>query len=557
MPRSASLVCVALCGIGTSCSPTTCTLAELGLRPYDLLIQHATVVDGTGAPRYSGDVLLCGDLIGAAGYEVHGSAHDTINALGLVVAPGFIDMLGHSEYRLLEDGSAISKITQGITTEITGEVTSVVPVNDSTLRYLDYHERDRVTWTDLNAYFRALENSGTAINLGTFVALGSVRTAVMGKRANEPTPSEMEEMKELVADAMEQGAMGLSTGLLYPPASSATRVEIVELARVAAAYGGSYASHIRSEGDQLIESIEEAIHIGESAGARVHIHHLKAAGHRNWGKMEHAIQLIEEARARGVQVTADQYPYAASSTSLSSVLPAWVHAGGNDAMLERVRDPLTRDQLRVYLRQRWLDWHNGADSTGPGSVLIANVRTKDLHGYVGMRLSEVATLRTQEVEDTYLDLLSEDNGQTAASFFSMSEADIEYAMQKQWVSVGVDAGATGIRSAGLPHPRTFGTFPRILGRYVRERGLLTLETAIHKFTAVPASQAGLRNRGTLKPGYYADITVFDPGTVSDRATFEHPVQLSEGIAHVIVNGTLVLRDGKPTGARPGRGLRRH
>ncbi|HLL82102.1 MAG TPA: amidohydrolase family protein, partial [Longimicrobium sp.] len=443
-------------------------------------------------------------------------------------------------------------------TEITGEVTSVVPVNENTLRELPAETRPRVTWTDLDGYFAALERARPAINLGTFVTVGSVRRYVMGDANRPATPAEVEQMKGLVAGAMRQGAMGLSSGLIYAPASFASTGEVTELARVAASFGGGYASHIRSEGDRLVEAIEEAIAIGEGAGTWVQIHHLKASGRANWGKMRPAVAAIEAARARGVDVSADQYPYTASGTGLDATIPNWAHAGGTDSLLARLADPTTRARLRAELTAGGTDWRIGTSAGGPSGVMIASVGADSLRRYQGMRLSEVAAARGQEVVDALFDVLLADQARTAAIYFSMSEDDLELAMKQPWVSVGMDAGARAADSTvtSRPHPRAYGTFPRILCRYVRERQVITLEDAVRKFTALPASRVGLADRGVVKAGMYADLTLFDPATVCDRATFENPVQTSVGIRHVIVNGTPVVRNGAVTGARSGRGLRR-
>jgi N-acyl-D-amino-acid deacylase len=529
-----------------------------GAPTYDLLIRGGRIVDGTGSSWYRGDVAIRGDRIAAVGLLPGARARDTLDAAGMVVAPGFIDMLGHSEYPLLRDGRAISKITQGITSEITGEVTSVVPVNENTLRELGPATRARVTWRDLDGYFEALESARPAINLGTFVTVGSVRRYVMGDVNRAPAPEELERMKARVAEAMEDGAMGLSTGLIYAPASFARTEEIIELAKVAARYGGGYASHMRSEGDRLVEAIQEAVRIGEEAGTWVQIHHLKASGRANWGKMRDAVAAIEAARARGVDVTADQYPYPASGTGLDAVIPNWAHAGGTDSLLARLAHPETRARLRAELTEGGTDWRIGASSGGPGGVMIAGVGTDSLRKYQGMRLDEVARARGQEVVDAVFDLLLADRASTSAIYFSMSEEDIEHAMRQPWVSVGIDAGARAADSTvtGKPHPRAYGSFPRILCRYVRERKVIPLEDAVRKFTALPAARVGLDDRGVIKEGMYADVTVFNPETVCDRATFEDPVQTSVGIEHVIVNGVPAVRNGRVTGARPGRALRR-
>jgi len=554
------LLALALLALSAACTAGPRAAAPRPVAVYDVLIRGGYIVDGAGSPWFRGDVAITGDRIAAVGQLAGARARDTIDARGLVVAPGFIDMLGHSEYPLLADGRAISKITQGITSEITGEVTSVVPVNDNTLRELGAATRRRVTWSDLDGYFAALEAARPAINLGTFVTVGSTRRAVMGDVDRPATPAEIEEMKRYVALAMQQGAMGLSSGLIYAPASYASTEEIVELARVAAQYGGGYATHMRSEGDRLVEAIEEAITIGERAGGWVQIHHLKASGQQNWGKMKQAVATIEAARSRGIDVSADQYPYPASGTGLDAIIPNWAHAGGTDSLLARLADPATRARLRAELSddQQGTDWRIGTSAGGPAGVMIAGVGADSLKKYQGMRLSEVAEARGQEVVDALLDLLLADRSRTSAIYFSMSEDDIEYAMRQPWVSVGIDAGARAADSTvtGKPHPRAYGSFPRILCRYVRERGVLTLPDAIRKFTALPAARVGLDERGVIKAGLYADLTIFDPATVCDRATFDEPVQTSVGIQHVLVNGVPVLRDGTPTGERPGRALRR-
>jgi dihydroorotase/N-acyl-D-amino-acid deacylase len=543
---------------GCATAPPAASPPEPDQPIHDLLIRGGRIIDGSGSPWYRGDVAISADRIVSVGLMPRASARDTIDATGLIVAPGFIDMLGHSERSLLRDGRAISKITQGITSEVTGEVSSVVPVTDRMLDEMSPEQRERITWRDLDGYFRALEAARPAINLSTFVTVGSARTAVMGQSDRDPTPAEMQEMRDHVAEAMEQGALGLSTGLIYAPAAFASTEEIADLARVAASYGGGYASHIRSEGDGLVEAVNEAIEIGELAGTWVQIHHLKASGRQNWGKMVDAVAAIEAARARGVDVTADQYPYPASGTGLDAMIPTWAHAGGNDSLLVRLADPATRARLRADLTgAAATDWSLGSAYGGPNGVMIASVSADSLKHLEGMRLDEAAELRGQEPVDALIDILIADRASTSAIYFSMSEEDIEYAMRQPWVSVGIDAGARAADStvSGRPHPRAYGSFPRILCRYVRERGVLTMEDAIRKFTALPAARVGLDSRGLIKAGMFADLTIFHPDEVCDRATFEDPIQTSVGIEHVIVNGVPVLRDGTPTDARPGRALR--
>ena len=537
---------------GCASAPTTSRPAAA---PYDLLIKNGRIIDGTGSPWFAGDVAIRADRIFAVGRLTSATARDTIDATGLVVSPGWIDMLGHSEYPLLRDGRALSKITQGITSEITGEVTSVVPVNERTLKELGFARNDSVTWRNLDGYFARLERSQPAINLGTFVTVGSVRRYVMGDANRAATAAELEQMKTLVAEAMQQGAMGLSTGLIYAPASYAATDEIAELAKVAGTYGGGYASHMRSEGARLVEAIQEAIEIGRRANTWVQIHHIKASGKANWGKMPQAIATIEAARASGLDVTADQYPYAASGTGLDAIIPTWAHAGGTDSLVARLQNPAMRDSLRKEIMgpEQRVELI-GESSGGPTGVLLAGFRTDSLRKYSGMTLAAAAQQRNQHPIDALFDLLIADSTATSAIYFSMSEADIEYAMKQPWVSVGIDAGARDTLVTDA-HPRAFGSFPRILCHYVRTRNVITLPDAIRKFASLPAARVGLSDRGVIKAGMYADITIFDPNTVCDRATFEKANQTATGIQHVLVNGVPVLRQGKVTGARPGRALR--
>jgi N-acyl-D-aspartate/D-glutamate deacylase len=529
---------------------------------HDLLLRGGTVIDGTGAPGFRADVAISGDRIAAVGEDL-GEARDTIDVSGSIVAPGFIDMLGHSEFRLLADGRAISKIFQGVTSEITGEVSSVAPVNDATKaeRGPEIQPWDvEIDWEDLDGYFARLERQGTAINLGTWVGLSTLRVWGVGGEDRPATPDEMVAMRDVLAGAMEDGAFGLSSGLIYAPGRYATTDEIVELARVAAEHGGFYATHMRSEGARLLEAIDEAIGIGERSGAPVLIHHLKASGKANWGKMGEAIDRIEAARARGLDVMASVYPYVASSTGLDQVLPDWATAGGADSTLARLQDPATRDAVEAELSGRTQagDWTLGTSAGGPSGIQISDVLNEDYEGYEGMRLDAIAAERGQSPAAAAIDLLVADSLRTSAIYFSMSEDDLELALRQPWVMIGGDAGIRaldGPLSTDRPHPRAFGTFPRILCRYSRERGLFSLEEAVRRMTSLPAARAGLVERGRLAEGLLADVVVFDAETVCDRATFEDPKRLAVGIEHVLVNGVPVLRDGEPTGALPGRALR--
>ena len=531
---------------------------------YDILILGGHVIDGTGAPRFRADVAILSDRIAAIGDLDGSAARDTIDASGLVVAPGFIDMLGHSEFRLLADGRAISKIHQGVTTEITGEVTSVVPASD---RPRAEREREvalwgiEYTWDDLDGYFEELERRGTAINVGTWVGLSSLRLHGVGPEDRAAEPAELEVMKAALAAAMERGAFGLSSGLSYAPGRYASTEEITELSRVVAKQGGFYATHMRSEGAGLLDAIEEAIAIGEHSGAPVLIHHLKASGRANWGKMATAVARIQAARDRGVDVMANVYPYTASSTGLDNLLPDWAEAGTASETLARLRNPAFRDSVETFLSGTTPDGEPelATSAGGPSGVLISDIATESLAQYEGMRLDAVAEQRAQSPVEALIDLLLEDELRTSAIFFTMDAADLIEALRQPWTMIGGDAGARaldGPLSTDTPHPRAFGSFPRVLCRYSREQGLLSLEEAVHKMTGLPAKRAGIDDRGVLGEAAYADVTIFDVDAVCDRATFENPKQLAVGVHHVIVNGEPVLRDGDPTGALPGRGLRK-
>jgi dihydroorotase/N-acyl-D-amino-acid deacylase len=531
--------------------------------PDDLLIRGGSVVDGTGAPGFGGDVAIRDSRIVGIGKNLP-AARDTIDATGLVVAPGFIDMLGHSEFRLLADGRAISKIYQGVTTELTGEVSSVTPVSEATKaeRASEISPWNvEIDWADLDGYFERLERQGTAINLGTWVGLSTLRVWGVGWEDRAASAAEMDSMKAALARAMDQGAFGLSSGLIYAPGRYASTDEIVELARVAADSGGFYATHMRSEGARLLEAIDEAIAIGERSGAPVLIHHLKASGRANWGRMAAAVARIDSARARGVDVTASVYPYVASSTGLDQVLPDWVTEGGTEATLARLDDLTLRDSIEAELsgRTQTGDWTLGTSAGGPAGIQISDIVHEAFERYEGMRLDAIAAERGQSAAAAAIDLLLADSLRTSAIYFSMSEDDLVLALRQSWVMIGGDAGIRaldGPLSTDQPHPRAFGTFPRILCRYSRELGVFPLEEAVRRMTSLPAARAGLADRGVVEVGRFADLVVFDPATVCDAATFEAPKRLAVGVAHVIVNGVPVLRNGEPTGALPGRALRR-
>jgi dihydroorotase/N-acyl-D-amino-acid deacylase len=534
-----------------------------GGRVHDVLIVGGWIVDGSGNPRYRGDVAIAGDRITAIGHLPRAEARDTVAASGLVVAPGFIDMLGQSEIRVLIDSRVLSKVTQGITTEVTGEGGSVAPMSDALVAedsaYLKRFGLD-MDWRDLDGYFAHLERVGSAVNIATFVGATQVRKIVIGRADRPPTAGELARMSALVDSMMMQGALGLSSSLIYAPAVYASTEELVTLARAAARRGGIYATHIRNEGDRIDEALSEAFHIGRTAGIPVEIWHLKLAGRPNWGRMPHVLHRLDSARAAGLDVTADQYPYTASATSLDAIVPAWAHDGGTDSLLARLRRPITRRAIRdSILRSRGGPGENMYLGVGGAEgVLIASVFADSLRPLQGKRLSEIAAARRRDPLETAFDLLLADQSRTGAIYFSMNERDVQAALATWWVAVNTDYGGVapdGPFGEARPHPRSYGAFPRILGHYVRELGLLPLEQAVRKMTSLAAQRVSLADRGLLRPGMHADITVFDPATVADRATFDRPHQPSVGIVHVFVNGQAVLRDGQLTDARPGRGLR--
>ncbi len=520
------------------------------------------MVDGSGHQGFNADVGVKGDRIVRVGDLKGAKATRVIDAHGLVVAPGFIDMLGQSETYLLIDPRAMSKVMMGVTTEITGEGESIAPVNERLIKENeDFNKRYNlnVDWRTLDEYFRRLEKQGVGLNLGTFVGATQVREFVVGFDNRPPTPAELEQMKKLVADAMKEGALGLSTSLQYVPARFAKTDEIVELAKVAHRYGGIYATHQRSEANALDESLAEVFEIARRAQIPVEIWHLKTAYKKNWGRMPEVLKRIENARAQGLNIGADVYPYVAGSTALSACLPPWALEGGTERMLARLRDKATRERLKREIMTDTKEWENiYLGSGGPGGILIGAVVNRDLEAMQGKRLSEIAAEQNKDPLDAIFDLILADHGQTGAIYFMMSEDDLRAAMRAPFVSICTDSGARaadGPLAGSKSHPRGWGSYPRILGHYVRGQHLLTLEEAIYKMTGLSAKKVGLRDRGLIKEGMFADITIFDPQRVIDRATFEMPNQFPEGIQYVIINGQISVDEGKRTPALSGRVLR--
>jgi N-acyl-D-amino-acid deacylase len=531
--------------------------------PYDLVIRNGRIVDGTGSPWYAGDVAIRDGRIAAIGHlGTAVPAKRTVDAAGKVVAPGFIDMLGQSELTILVDPRLPSKIYQGITTEITGEGGSAAPQSDALVKadrvgYDQLHVNP--DWRTYGEYFARLERQGIGINVADYVGATQVRRMVLGDDDKQPTPAQLDQMRALVREAMEQGAVGVSTSLQYPPAPYAKTEELIALAAEAARYGGIYATHMRSEGDAVIPSLDEAIRIGREAHIPVEIWHLKVAGKSNWGRMPEVVAKIEAARRAGVDIAADTYAYPAWYNSLSAFVPPWAHDGGTAKLIERLRDPAMRTRIRKDMETPSAAWDNEwQEIPGPEAILLCSLHAPALKPLAGKTLAEAAKLQAKDPIDELFDILIQDEAFTGVAVFAMSEPDVALALVQPWVSINNDSEGTsteGLLGEGHPHPRAYGTFPRILRKYVREEKKLSLEEAIRKFSALPAARMRLADRGVLKTGMWADIVVFDPETVRDVATFESPNQLSQGMDYVLVNGVLVIDGGKTTGALPGKVLR--
>ncbi len=557
----------ALCWMTLSVLLLAAATLAAAQQSFDVVITNGHIIDGTGSPWYSGDVGIRGGRIAAIGNLSAASRKQTIDAKGMVVAPGFIDMLGQSELTILVDPRLPSKIYQGITTEITGEGGSVAPLNDSLIRAdHDSYEHFKLTadWHTLSEYFARLEKQGMGINFATYVGATQVRRMVLGDADVQPTPRQLDQMKELVRQGMRDGAVGVSTSLMYAPAPYAKTEELIALAAEAAKFGGIYASHIRSEGDNVLESLDEAIRIGREAHIPVEIWHFKVGGKKNWGRMPEAIAEVEAARHSGVDITADTYAYPAWFNTMSAFIPPWAHDGGKDKLIERLKDPATRQRIRKDILAPEHPWDNEwGEIPGPEAVLIGVVHNPKLRPLLGKTLAEIAAIWNKDhpekdAMDTLFDFLVEDDAFTEVAVFAMSEPDVALALQQPWVSIDNDSEGTspeGLLGQDHPHPRAYGTFPRILRKYVREEKKLSLEDAIRKFSSLPAQRMRLTDRGVLKAGMWADVVIFDPGAIRDLATFDKPNQLSEGMRFVLVSGTPVIEEGRMTGSLPGKVLR--
>ena len=530
---------------------------------FDVLILNGHLVDGTGSPWYAADIGIRDGRVAAIGRLAGAQAKQTIDAKGRVVAPGFIDMLGQSELTVLVEPTLPSKIFQGITTELTGEGGSAAPLNDAIVAAdkVDYdHFKITPDWRTYAQYFARVEKQGLGINMAHLVGATQVRRMVLGDDDKQPSAAELDRMKALVREAMEQGAFGVSTSLQYPPAPYAKTEELIALAVEASKYGGIYATHMRSEAATVLEALDEAIRIGRDAKIPVEIWHVKAAGKRNWGRMKEIVAKIEQARRDGIDITADTYGYTAWFNSFSAFIPPWAHDGGDEKLIARLKDPVTRERIKKdMLSPDDKGWDNEwQEIPGPEAVLIGAVQNAELKSIQGKTLAEVAALWKTEPIDTIFDILVKDHAFTYVAVFGMSEPDVALAVAQPWVAFNNDSqgtAPTGLLGQEHPHPRAYGTFPRIIRKYVREDKLLTLEDAIRKMTSLPAQKLRLADRGVLKAGMWADVVVFDPATIIDKSTFAQPNQLAEGMDYVLVNGVPVIAGGKATNARAGKVLR--
>lgn len=527
---------------------------------FDIIIRNGTVYDGSGRSPVKADVGIKGDRIAAVGNLSRATAPTIVDAKGLAVAPGFINMLSHSESSWLQDYRSLSELRQGVTTQIFGE-SSMGPLSDEMKRRRTESQGDvkfAIPWTTLAEYLNYLEKQGISQNVASFIGAPTIREYVIGLDDKPPTPAQLDQMRELVRREMEAGALGITTALIYPPAFFAKTDELIELCKVAAKYKGKYTAHMRSEGAQLLEAVQETIRISREAGLPAEIYHLKASGEANWPKMDQAIKLIEDARKQGVKITADMYTYPAGGTGLDASLPPWVFDGGREAAYKRLQDPATRQKIAAAVRTPSNEWENLYLLSGsPERILLASFRNDSLKPLTGKTLAEVAKMRAKDPIETIMDLLLEDRSRIGTIYFLMSEDNIKKQIRQPWVSFGSDAAsiaAEGVFLKSSAHPRTYGNFARLLGKYVRDEKVISLTEAIRRLTSLPASNLGLRDRGSLKPGMFADVVIFDPATIADRATFEQPHQYSVGVRDVFVNGIQVLKNGDHTGAKPGRAL---
>jgi N-acyl-D-amino-acid deacylase len=528
---------------------------------YDIVIRNATIYDGSGSAPITGDLAITADSIAALGSLGDVRGNKEIDAAGLAVAPGFINMLSWATASLIEDGRSQSDIRQGVTLEVFGEGISYGPLNEAMKKEMVERQSDitfDIEWTTLGEYLEYLENRGVSCNVASFMGATTARIREIGYEDRPPTPDELERMRQLVRHAMEEGALGIGSSLIYTPAFYAKTDELVELCKVASKYGGMYISHMRSEGNQLLEAVDELITIAREANIPAQIYHLKAAGKSNWNKLDKVIKKVEAARAEGLRITADMYNYTAGATGLNASMPPWVQEGGHEAWVNRLKDPDIRRRVKKEMITPTDDWENLFLAAGAEKTLLVGFKSNELKPLTGKSLAEVAKIRGKDPSDTAMDLVIEDDSRVGTVYFLMSEDNVKKQIALPWVAFNSDAGSLapeGVFLKSNPHPRAYGNFARLLGKYVRDEKVIPLEEAVRRLTSFSAANLGLKRRGFLKPGYYADVVVFDPETIQDHATFEKPHQYATGMIHVFVNGTQVLKGGEHTGATPGRVVR--
>jgi N-acyl-D-amino-acid deacylase len=525
---------------------------------YDTIIRNATIYDGNGGLPFKGDIAINADTIAVIGDLSNSKANEEIDAKEMAVAPGFSNMMGHSEESLFQDSRALSDVKQGVTLEVFGEF-SMAPLNAKMKKQLQNGQGDikyNVSWNTLGEYMNALEKKGIAVNISSFVGTGTIRQYVVGENNITPTPQQLDSMKMLVAQAMQEGAMGVTNALIYPPDFFAKTDELIALSKEASKYGGTYSSHMRSEGNKFTQAVQEIITISKEANIPVHIYHLKAAGKNNWNKMDSVIKMVEAARASGLKITADMYTYLAGATGLTSAFPPALQDGGFDKLWKRLHEPAIRKQMVAAMNTNATDWENlyyGAG--GAEHVLMLSFKQDSLKKYTGKTLAELAKLRGKSAEETAMDLIIADSTRVGVAYFLMNEDNVKKQVALPWVSFGSDEGSyspEGVFLKSQPHPRAYGNFARVLGHYSRDEKVLTLQQAIYQLAKLPAETLKIKKRGELKVGNYADIIIFNPAKVNDLATYDKPQQFSTGMIDVFVNGKLILKDGEPTNATPGR-----
>src|SRR6266576_3531634 len=528
---------------------------------FDVIIKNGAIYDGTGAEPKHADVAIRGDRIAGVGDFKTAKAKTIIDANGLAVAPGFINMLSWSVASLIQDGRSQSEIRQGVTTEVMGEGESMGPVNDRVREHMLRQQGDikyEIKWNTLAEYLRYLESRGVSCNVASFVGATTIRENVVGFEDRAPTAQELDQMRELVRKEMEAGALGIGTSLIYPPAFYAKTEELIELCKVAAKYQGKYISHMRSEGNQLLEALDELIRISREAGIPAEVYHIKAAGQQNWPKIDDLLSGIEAAQKEGLKITADMYTYTAAGTGLDACLPPWTEDGGYPALFKRLRDPATREKIAAEVSKDSDEWENlYFDAGGPEHILLAEFRSDKLKPLTGKSLAEVARMRGKDPIDTAMDLIAEDESRIGTIYSLMSEPNVKKELAKPWISFGSDEASQapeGLFLKSNPHPRAYGNFARVLGKYSRDEKVIPIRELVRRLSGLPATNLGLDHRGFLKEGMFADVVVFDPATIADRATYEKPHQYAVGMKHVFVNGVQVLKDGEHTGAKPGHAL---